>query len=98
MIEYNTLRIVSALEWIGSSRLVNPTKKAFEYRTGNSTISLCFHELAHIVSELKELKKSGYPLEEVAILYAKHRQSKIWFNYLTALPFHFKSKAENQYS
>ncbi|MEZ4980211.1 MAG: hypothetical protein R2769_01205 [Saprospiraceae bacterium] len=30
-----------------------------------------FHELAHIVSELKELKKSGYPLEEVAILYAK---------------------------
>jgi DNA helicase-2/ATP-dependent DNA helicase PcrA len=97
LIEYNTLRIVNTLGGLEVQKELvaeNPVLKKMNTVPVIRQYPYEFHELAHIVSELKDLKQSGYPLEEVAILYAKHRQSEDLVQLLdsSSIPFQIKRK------
>ena len=79
LISRNQLRISSKLEKAGVEKILTAKNKAFAdllVRPKISEYQFRFHEVADIVNQIEQMKEEGFPLEEIAIIYFNHKQSK----------------------
>ncbi|MCB0661805.1 MAG: ATP-dependent helicase [Saprospiraceae bacterium] len=78
LIGFNDLRIINTLQDISIEKSLLASNKQLQAISTKPVLreyDYEFHELVHIVQELKALQTTGENLEEIAILYAKHRQA-----------------------
>ncbi|MCB9264001.1 MAG: hypothetical protein H6558_03140 [Lewinellaceae bacterium] len=79
VIRHNELRIVNKLQGLGIEKLLvarNGSSEGAPLRPQVIAYPNRLHEEADIVQQLKALNEEGFPLDEIAIIYAKHRQAE----------------------
>ncbi len=79
LISKNKIRITNRLEDIGVEKLLTAKNREFAnlaVRPNVVEYQFQFHEVADIVNQIEQMKTDGFPLEEIAIIYSKHKQSK----------------------
>lgn len=85
LIDHNQRRIIHYFEELGISKILNARNDEYAGLPLLPRLNVFANkaqEEAHIVSQIKQLYDSGFPLEETAILYARHRQAR---NFITLL-------------
>ena len=73
------MRISSKLEQAGVEKILIAKNQSFanlQVRPNVAEYQFRFHEVADIVNQIEQMKNEGFPLEEIAIIYFKHKQSK----------------------
>ncbi len=98
LISNNRLRIVNRLEELGVEKVLYAKHEAFaEIPLRPAVISYPnrLHEEADIVRQIEELQEAGFPLDEVAIIYARHRQAERLVELLekAGIPYNTRRKA-----
>ncbi len=78
-IEYNKQRLIYQLTNLNlDKKIIAANERFVSEETGEPIFVSYFnqlHEEVHIVSQIEELQKKGVPLQEVAVLYAQHKQA-----------------------
>ena len=78
VINRNDLRIVNSLQELGIEKILTAQNEAFakaKIRPEIVEYPDRLHEEVDIVTQLEALRAAGFPMDEVAIIFAKHRQS-----------------------
>ncbi len=79
LIEQNDIRIIRHLEQAGIDKMLVARNQLFAaQKTLPHIIEYPYrlHELADIAGQIEALYAEGFPLEEVAVIYAEHKQSR----------------------
>jgi DNA helicase II / ATP-dependent DNA helicase PcrA len=79
LIGHNRLRIVNQLAALGLDKLLIARSADFAQSPLRPEVRAYpnpLHEEADIAGQLRALQQAGFPLREVAVLYAKHRQAE----------------------
>lgn len=79
LIRHNSLRIVNQLAALGLDKLLVARNADFAHSPLHPEVRAYpnpLHEEADIAGQLRALQQTGFPLREVAVLYAKHRQAE----------------------
>lgn len=77
LIQHNEKRIVNQLQELGIEKRLKAQHQEFaqhQLLPKIVTYPMRAHEDADIVNQVEQLKANGFPLKEVAIIYAKHKQ------------------------
>lgn len=93
----NELRIVNSLRELGIEKLLVARHEEFANTPLRPEVVAYpnrMHEEADIVAQLKKLQESGFPLNEVAVIYAKHRQAAFLAELLekSGIPYNTRRK------
>ena len=78
LIGHNSLRIVNQLAELGLDKLLLARHPDFAFISQKPEVVAYpnpLHEEADIVAQIQALQEQGFPLSEVAVIYAKHRQA-----------------------
>jgi DNA helicase-2/ATP-dependent DNA helicase PcrA len=97
LIEHNDLRIVERLHELGVVKELHARNEQFAQSSIKPKIVYypnLLQEEAQLVSEVKALQEKGFPLDEVAIIYAQHRQAENLVALLAKneIPYNLKRK------
>lgn len=97
LIGHNQIRVTSKLQELGLNKVLTARNADFANLAVKPIITkypFRFHEIADIVAQIEQMKNEGFPLDEVAVIYAKHKQSHdlIEFFKKKNIPFNTRRK------
>jgi DNA helicase II / ATP-dependent DNA helicase PcrA len=79
-IEYNKQRLIYQLQHLNLDKKIVASGERYKTEVTNPPAFVSYfnqlHEEAHIVSQIEEIQRSGLPLNNVAVLYAQHKQAE----------------------
>ncbi len=78
LIDNNEIRIINQLEKKVEKKLIAESKKVAKLKNPPKVLEYynTFHEDVGIVQQIEKLKNKGVALDEIAVIYAKHRQAR----------------------
>ncbi|MBR9920395.1 MAG: ATP-dependent helicase [Bacteroidetes bacterium] len=96
LIRNNEKRLITALSELGLEKKLKASGAFAESKVQPEITEYQNHlqEVAHIVASIEKAQSSGVPLEEIAVIYAKHRQGELLRDLLRrkAIPFQTKRR------
>lgn len=97
LIRHNENRIVNNLQSLGIDKILEASHEVFrESRTAPQVLTFPnrMQEETFLIERLAELHEEGFPLDEVALLYARHRQARNLIKLLEkrGIPYNVKRK------
>ncbi|HHH50502.1 MAG TPA: ATP-dependent helicase, partial [Saprospiraceae bacterium] len=97
LVNYNKIRITNQLKDIGIDKHLAAQHPSFAHIQTMPTIckyQYQFHEIAGVVAQIEQMKQEGFPLNEIAVIYAKHHQSTDLIEFLKKknIPFNIRRK------
>ncbi|RMF28993.1 MAG: ATP-dependent helicase, partial [Bacteroidetes bacterium] len=95
LIAHNRRRLVNELQDLGIRKRLragNPERAELPARPRVLEFPNRFHEEAFLLEHIRRLHESGFPLEEAAVLFARHRQSEALMDLLEKSGIPYQSR------